>query len=528
MSRRSPRLEDRLAALDRARSLGPDRLTPDELAALGEVRTRAGERLARGDRVVVAALAGGTGSGKSSLFNALAGRALAEVGARRPVTSEPTGLAVGAAEDAGAVLDWLRVGERAAVPPDGRLPEGLVLVDLPDHDSVAVSHRDVVDRFVDRVDVLVWVVDPLKYAQRALHETYLRELAAHADVLLVVLNRSDELAPADLATVTADLRGLLDAEGLATARVLATSAVTGDGVDALLDELRTEVSARHAIASRIAADVVTVARDVGARVDPPPSEPASSSPALLRAMAAAVGVAGVAEDGERAYLQDARAGTRPLLSGVLLGLLARVIRPLRRWRTERARRRAVELRGPAGELPVGVRHALLELVDAATADADTRWRPPLRALAEERGTALATALASDLGRLELTPRPRRWWTAVSVLWTLVETVLLVGAGWLFASGVLVWLQLPPLPSPDVVGAVGLPTALLLGGLAAWLLLGAVRTRAVRRGARRHRRRLDAAVTTALRDRATTLVLAPLRAETAAIRELSEALATAAR
>lgn len=525
---RTPRLEDRLAALDRARSLGEGRLTAEELAAADEVRTRAAERLARGDRVVVAALAGGTGSGKSSLFNGLAARPLAEVGARRPVTSEPTALAVGATEDAGAVLDWLEVSDRAAVPADDRLPEGLVLLDLPDHDSVAVSHRAIVDRFVDRVDVLVWVVDPLKYAQRALHETYLRELVAHAEVLLVVLNRSDELAPGDRATVTEDLRDLLAAEGLGAARVLVTSAATGEGVDDLLDELRREVSARHAMASRIAADVVTVARDLATRVGPAPADPPSASPALLRAMAAAVGVAGVGEDGERAYLQDGRARTRPLLSGLLLSLLARVIRPLRRWRTERARRRAVELRAPAGELPVGVRHALLELVDAAVADADPRWRPPLRALAEDRGSALATALATDLGRLELTPRPRPWWTVLRVLWTLVEVVLLVGAGWLVASGVLVWLQLPPLPSPDVVGAVGLPTALLLGGLVAWLLVAAVRGRAVRRGAARHRRRLGRTVTDTLRDRAASVVLDPLRTETAAVRELATALTAAGR
>ncbi|MBW3620156.1 MAG: 50S ribosome-binding GTPase [Actinobacteria bacterium] len=526
--RRDPRLEDRLAALDEAAAVGAGRLTAAELATIAEVRGRAGERLARGDRVVVVALGGGTGSGKSSLFNALAARAIAEVGARRPVTSEPTALAVGAPDDAGAVLDWLQVARRSQVAPDDRLPAGLVLLDLPDHDSVAVAHREVVDRFVERVDVLVWVVDPLKYAQRSLHETYLRELAAHADVLLVVLNRSDELAPDDRATVTADLRSLLAAEGLGAVRVLVTSAATGEGIDELLGELRREVASRHAVAARIAADVVTAARSLAASVRPVPTEAPSAAPDLVRAMAGAVGVAGVAEDAQRAYVQDGRWGTRPLLSGVLLGLLARVIRPLRRWRTERARRRAVALRAPAGELPVAVRHALLELVDATVADAADRWRPPLRSFAEGSGVTLATELASDLGRVELTPRPRRWWRVLSAVWTLVELAVLVGAGWLAVSGVLAWLQLPPLPTPSAVGPVGWPTALLLGGAVLWLASWALRRRLVARGARRHRRRLEERVREQLRARVTDTVLRPLQAEVGAIRHLAAALDDAGR
>jgi GTP-binding protein EngB required for normal cell division len=525
---RTPALEDRLAALGRARQLGRGRLEDDELDRLAEVRTRAGDRLARGDRVVVAALAGGTGSGKSSLFNALAGRPLAEVGARRPVTAMPMGLAVGAPDDASSLLDWLDVRARTHVEPDDRLPEGLVLVDLPDHDSVAVAHRRVVDRFVERVDVLVWVVDPLKYAQRSLHATYLRELATHADVLLVVLNRIDELAAEDRATVRDDLRALLDAEGLAGARILTTSAATGEGVDDLLGELRREVASRHAVAARIAADVVSVAGDVHDDVTPPPAPPPREVPGLLRAMAAAVGLDAVAGDAERAYLQDAALGTRPVLSGLVLGLLARVIRPLRRWRTERARRRAVALKAPAGDLPVGVRHALLELVDHTTRDAAQRWRPPLRVLAERCGAALAAELATDLARVELTPRPRRWWGVVAAVWTLVELVLLAGAAWLLVDGVLLWLQLPPLPTAVEVGPFGLPTALLLGGLLVWILVGAVRRRAVRRGAARHRRRLHRHVDEALRERAEGAVVVPLQREVEAIAELAGALGEAAR
>ncbi len=72
---------------------------------------------------------------------------------------------------------------------------GLVLLDLPDHDSTEVAHRLEVDRLVELVDVLVWVLDPQKYADAAIHDRYLRPLARHAEVMVVVLNQVDRLPP---------------------------------------------------------------------------------------------------------------------------------------------------------------------------------------------------------------------------------------------------------------------------------------------------------------------------------------------
>ena len=68
-----------------------------------------------------------------------------------------------------------------------------MLLDLPDHDSVRLEHRLEVDRLVELVDVLVWVLDPEKYADAAVHDRYLAPLAGHAGVLLVVLNQVDRL-----------------------------------------------------------------------------------------------------------------------------------------------------------------------------------------------------------------------------------------------------------------------------------------------------------------------------------------------
>ena len=85
---------------------------------------------------------------------------------------------------------------------DDRL-QGLVLLDLPDHDSTEVAHHLEVDRLVELVDVFVWVTDPQKYADAALHRRYLAPLAGHDSVTVVVLNQADRLTPEALESLPA-------------------------------------------------------------------------------------------------------------------------------------------------------------------------------------------------------------------------------------------------------------------------------------------------------------------------------------
>ena len=72
---------------------------------------RAGERLRLGGDHTIVALVGATGSGKSSLFNALSGMEIADVGARRPLTSLPMACVWGA-DGAGAAAGVARGGRR--------------------------------------------------------------------------------------------------------------------------------------------------------------------------------------------------------------------------------------------------------------------------------------------------------------------------------------------------------------------------------------------------------------------------------
>src|SRR3954468_18318864 len=202
-------LDQRLSALAEAVRLADGRLDPDAVEAARAVVARAGERLGFGLDATVVALAGPTGAGKSTLFNLLAGREISRSGVRRPTTATTTAAVAERVDD--ALLDWLDVRSRHAL--DAGAPPGLVLLDLPDFDSVEASHRAEVDRLVRRADLLIWVVDPQKYADAALHEGYLRPMAGHAAAMLVVLNQVDLLG-AHAGRAREDLQRMLARQGL--------------------------------------------------------------------------------------------------------------------------------------------------------------------------------------------------------------------------------------------------------------------------------------------------------------------------
>lgn len=259
------RLLARLSALDRMAEAAAGRLPEEYLVPARELLDRADARLRTAPRHSAVVIAGATGSGKSSLFNALVGLDLSPVGVRRPTT---TG-AVSCAWDpdgAGPLLDLLGLPRGRRIPRHGVLDDAgplrdpvlsrLVLIDLPDHDSVETGHREEVDRYVAAADHLIWVLDPQKYADALVHHAYLRPLAQHADVLTVVLNQTDRLpGPDAVAQVTADLRRILADDGLADVRVIATSAATGDGVRELRDAVAGVAASRRTALLRLSADL---------------------------------------------------------------------------------------------------------------------------------------------------------------------------------------------------------------------------------------------------------------------------------
>jgi GTP-binding protein EngB required for normal cell division len=294
------RLPARLTSLQELTKIGSGRTGSegfsDELLTEAEtLLRRSGERMRMSATHTVVALAGGTGSGKSTLFNALAGANFSPPGVTRPTTKHSHACVWGM-EGAAPLLDWLGVQRRHRYARASALDEGessltgMLLLDLPDHDSVVTGSAALVDRLVKLADMLVWVLDPLKYADASVHRRYLVPLAGHAAVTTVVLNKIDTLSPDQAADCESDLRRLLDAEGLTEAQVVVTSATTGTGLDELRRVLGSAVAARRAATDRITADIdalverfaVYAGDSVPGWLPPVPSEP-SLSPAPVEA-----------------------------------------------------------------------------------------------------------------------------------------------------------------------------------------------------------------------------------------------------
>lgn len=266
-------LAERIDALTRAVDLGERRLPAAELAAAVRVLERARDRQRLSADHTVVALAGSTGSGKSSLFNALSGIDLSAVGVRRPTTGAVHACVWGL-DGAGPLLDWLGVAAQHRVSRDTVLDTapsplaGLVLLDLPDHDSDDPSHLHEVKRLVDLVDALVWVMDPQKYADRVVHEEFLQPMAGHGNVVIVALNQVDRLEADEVAACEADLRRLLvEEDGLEGVRVVPTSATAEAGSDGLRALLEQTVREKRAAADRLTADIAVIGRRLDAYCD---------------------------------------------------------------------------------------------------------------------------------------------------------------------------------------------------------------------------------------------------------------------
>jgi hypothetical protein len=191
-------------------------------------------RIAYPEDALVVAIAGGTGSGKSSLFNVLCGEELVDVGGMRPTTSHPAAAVPKRLEGAfDGYLDSLEIEERHTASQDL-----LCLIDLPDTDSIEVDHRLRVDAVLGLVDLVVWVADPEKYRDARLHDDYLHPLAAYAEQFVFVMNQVDRLSPAESEAVCHDLSEALANDGLGEVEVIPVAASPASGPPIGIERLR--------------------------------------------------------------------------------------------------------------------------------------------------------------------------------------------------------------------------------------------------------------------------------------------------
>lgn len=529
----------RVQGLEDAVTAARGRLDPALLDRADTVARRAGERLRLSADHTVVALGGATGSGKSSTFNALVGLELASVGVRRPTTSWATACTWGPA-GAAELLEWLGIPPRHQVVRDSMLDtgreakdlEGLVLLDLPDHDSTEVSHHLEVERLVRLADLLVWVLDPQKYADAAIHDRFLRPMAAHKDVMLIVLNHIDEVAEERRASMLADLRRLLDADGLEGVTVIATSATDGTGIDQLRAAIVARVKGKATTRARITTDVRQAAADLSAASGQakPPALSERDQLELHDALADAAGVPIVVDAVEKAARIRARRATGWPVTSWISRLKPD---PLKRLHLDLGSTGRDLVAAARTSLPdanqvqrARIESAVRDLSDTLAKDLSRPWAAAVRRSSTSRLTELQDRLDRAVGGVDLGVARTPFWTRLvrGVQWLLLLAAV-VGAVWLGALAVMSYLKLDEPTTPDAAG-FPVPTLLLVGGVVLGLVLAALCRVLVGRSARRRARRAEARLRRAVDDVADELVLAPLTAEIEAYRVTIEGLRVA--
>jgi len=165
-------------------------------------------------------LLGGTGVGKSTLMNALSGSEIASTSHRRPHTDK--------------VLIYRHVAANH-LPPlslenvpcheithEASAIKQILLCDLPDFDSLMGEHQEQVLRFMEHLDILVWVTSPEKYADGRFYEL-LRMVPKAKQNFYFVLNKTDLLFEGEtldagykkMASVAKQFQGHIKENGIA-------------------------------------------------------------------------------------------------------------------------------------------------------------------------------------------------------------------------------------------------------------------------------------------------------------------------
>lgn len=511
-------------SLKSAIDTGGSELPAVPVAKATSVVTKVGERTSLVGGHTVVALAGATGSGKSSLFNQLVGTDVATVGARRPTTSKPTA-GVWGEEPAGPLLDWLGVATRhhvegttTAAGAVGSL-DGLVLLDLPDFDSRETSNRVEAERVLELVDVFVWVTDPQKYADARLHDDYVSALATHDAVTIVILNQIDRLSDAEIEQCVADLTRLMARDGIAKATVIPTSARTGRGLDVLGQRLSNAVSGSNAARARLAADVRQSAAALRPGVaDSEPTIKAKGEGELIDALARAAGVPTVVRAVERDYSMQAVSHTGWPMTRWVQKLKPK---PLRRLRLDAGRgdisvtqadvrsvlgRSSLPPPTPAARAAVDL--ATRRLADKAGAALPTPWGDAVDEAATPSGHSMSDALDQAVIHTSLRSRTPVWWRVIGVFQILLALAVLSGALWFVVLWVLGWLQFPSIETP-MWGPLPWPFVLLVGGVLAGLLLALVSRFIAGVGARRRGAVIDGRLRDSISTVADERILAPV-------------------
>ncbi len=162
------------------------------------------------DDALLIGLVGGTGVGKSTFINALAGEEVSRSSDRRPTTNRVVVYRHVNTEISGEVPadDF----SQPQVLHENELLSKIVMLDFPDFDSAERSHQEILKKHLPFLDVLLIVVDDVKYADRRLYEL-ISGLDHAATNMYVIFNKIDRLrarygerTPEIVGEILADLR----------------------------------------------------------------------------------------------------------------------------------------------------------------------------------------------------------------------------------------------------------------------------------------------------------------------------------
>lgn len=174
-------------------------------------------------RPLVVGLFGGTGVGKSSLLNRLAGSAVANTGVVRPTSLEITAY-LHESRDINALPENFSVSNFQTIKHHNVTYQDVMWVDMPDFDSDETQNRDQVLQWIPHIDLLIYVVTPERYKDEQGWRLLMSEGYRHA--WLFVINQWDKAEESQLD----DFVRLLEHTGFAHPRVFRTV-----GIDAQSD-----------------------------------------------------------------------------------------------------------------------------------------------------------------------------------------------------------------------------------------------------------------------------------------------------
>ena len=587
-----------VASLKDAISYGEGRVPETVLLDAAETLERLSQRRELSTEHTVIGFFGATGSGKSTLFNAIAGQNIALSAPTRPTTSTVQA-AIWEAEGSEELLDWLGIDKRVypqtqALAAEGEATEGnkatggvaapntvtepapglfnrirravggrgemrtrtggLILLDMPDFDSVTTANRDLAARMMRYVDVLVWVVDPQKYADAVIHRDFMVPLAASGAQALCVLNQADKLAPAEVPAVLASLTRLLQAEGTEAhllAAPIAVSARTGEGVDVLRDLLAQVAAAKSLSLQRTDAQLHATASQLrtyagGEGTVLAGSYALEAEQKLVKACYTSSQAEQVLQAATASYRRAAGQHTGWILTRWMSRLKADPLRRLHLGQQDETKsaskvEKSAGMLGSdsenapelvASSLPplsaaqkAGMANAVRQYSKQMAARIDEPWKRSMKEAALSREAELPELLERDMVRIDYgLGRTRAPWVIFNALQWIALLSALVGVGWLTLISGMAYLQiqLPPAPTPEG-SPVPLPTLLLLLGILLGIASAGVGRLLTTMGSRYYARKLRGRLQTGVEKAVQSCVVAPVQQEAKRLNAYRKAL-----